>query len=396
MDLTLPLVPSRQGRGECLSLRAGGEAISGIWEKGILGRLLRHFVPRNDGKGREIKKGPGGSIPPGPLSAAGLLSAHRIEEAPVARGMLYLVEQELHGLYRVQWLEHLAEYPDPVELFLGKEQVLFPRAGLVEVDGREYPSLGELPVEDDFHVAGSLELLEYDLVHTAARVDKGRCHDGETPALFDVPGRSEEPLGLVERVRVHAAREHLSAGRHDGVICPCEPRYRVEQYYHVLLVLDEPLCLLYDHLGDLHVSLRGLVECRAYDLALYRPLHVGDLFGALVYEEHEEDYLGVVRGYRICEFLQEDGLTGPGRGDYETPLPLADRREEVHYPHRDVGGLVLLLALELEVYLLLRIERREVVEEYLVPCHLGIFVVDLLDLEEREVPLALFRRPYLP
>src|SRR3972149_6660457 len=150
MDLTLPLVPSRQGRGECLSLRAGGEAISGIWGKGILGRLLRHFVPRNDGKGREIKKGPGGSIPPGPLSAAGLLSAHRIEEAPVARGMLYLVE-------------------------------------------------------DDLHVAGSLELLEYDLVHTAARVDKGRCHDGETPALFDVPGRSEEPLGLVERVRVDAA-----------------------------------------------------------------------------------------------------------------------------------------------------------------------------------------------
>src|SRR3972149_12285058 len=112
----------------------------------------------------------------------GLLLAHRIEEAPVARGMLYLVEQELHGLYRVQGLEHLAEYPDPVELFLGKEQGFFPRAGLVEVDGREYPLLGELPVEDDFHVAGSLELLEYDLVHAAARVDKGRRHDGEAPA----------------------------------------------------------------------------------------------------------------------------------------------------------------------------------------------------------------------
>src|SRR3989304_6026448 len=387
MHPPLPLVPSRQGRGECLSLRAGGEAISGIWEKGILGRLLRHFVPRNDGKGGEIKKAP--------ASLPGLLLAHRIEEAPVARGMLYLVEQELHGLYRVQGLEHLAEYPDPVELFLGKEQVFFPRAGLVEVDGREYPPLGELPVEDDFHVAGSLELLEYDLVHAAARVDKGRRHDGEAPALFDVPGGAEEPLGLVQRVRVHAAREHLSAGRHDGVIRPCEPRYRVEQYYHVLLVLDEPLCLLYDHLGDLHVPLRRLVEWRAYDLALNRPPHVGHLFGALVYEEHEEDYLWMVRGYRICEFLKEDGLAGPRRGDYEAPLPLADGREEVHYPHRDVCRLVLLLALLLEGYLLLRIEGGEVVEEYLVSGYLGVLVVDLLDFQESEVPLALLRGPYL-
>src|SRR3989304_341730 len=125
MDLTLPLVPSRQGRGECLSLRAGGGAIPGLWGKGILGVLLRHFVPRNDGKGREIKKGPGGSIPPGPLSAAGLLSAHRIEEAPVARGMLYLVEQELHGLYRVQWLGAPSGCPDALVLYLWKEQVFF-------------------------------------------------------------------------------------------------------------------------------------------------------------------------------------------------------------------------------------------------------------------------------
>ena len=143
------------------------------------------------------------------------------------------------------------------------------------------------------------------------------------------------------------------------------------------------------------MSLRGLVECRAYDLALYRPLHVGHLFGALVYEEHEEDYLWMVRGYRICEFLKEDGLAGPRRGDYEAPLPLADGREEVHYPHRDVCRLVLLLALELEVYLLLRIERGEVVEEYLVSGYLGVLVVDLLDFQEREVPLALLRGPYL-
>ena len=45
--------------------------------------------------------------------------------------------------------------------------------------------------------------------------------------------------------------------------------------------------------------------------------------------------------------------------------------------------------------LFLRIKGREVVEEYLVPGDFRVFVVDLLDLEESEVPFAFLRGPYL-
>jgi hypothetical protein len=56
-----------------------------------------------------------------------------------------------------------------------------------------------------------------------------------------------------------------------------EPCDRIEQDHDVALVLHEALPLFDHHLGDLHVPLRRLVEGRGDDLALHRPLHVGDL-----------------------------------------------------------------------------------------------------------------------
>src|SRR5262249_27978156 len=55
-----------------------------------------------------------------------------------------------------------------------------------------------------------------------------------------------------------------------------------------------------------------------------------------------------------------------------------------------------LLRLELEPQLLLRIERRQVVEQDLLPRALRLLEVDGLDLEEREVALALLGRTDLP
>src|SRR3972149_3160204 len=214
---------------------------------------------------------PVGSAPLGQPRPCALL-AHGIKEVLVARGVLDLVEEELHALYGVQGLEDFPQYPDPVELFLGQQQILFSRPRFVQVYGGEDPPLREFPVEDYLHVARALELLEYHLVHPGARVYEGGGYDGEAPALLYVPRGAEEPLRLMERVRVNASGKHLAARWHHRVIGPRQTRYRVEEYYHVLLVLDEPLRLLYHHLGDLDVSLRRLVEGWAYDLALYRPL----------------------------------------------------------------------------------------------------------------------------
>ena len=70
-------------------------------------------------------------------------------------------------------------------------------------------------------------------------------------------------FGPLQRVAVHAAREDLARRRHDRVVGARQARDRVEQDDDVLLVLDQPLGLLDDHLGHLHVPLRRLVEGRA-------------------------------------------------------------------------------------------------------------------------------------
>src|SRR5215468_9855316 len=99
------------------------------------------------------------------------------------------------------------------------------------------------------------------MLRAAPKKRFGRCR-----ALLSTPPDSTLPEG------------------HDGVVSPGKARDRVEQDDHILLVLDEALGFFDHHLGDLHVTLRGLVERRGDDLAPHGPLHVGDFFRPLVDE----------------------------------------------------------------------------------------------------------------
>src|SRR6185369_8054910 len=66
--------------------------------------------------------------------------AHRVhggQELLVAAGLLELVEQELHGLDRIELGQGLAEQPDLLQLVLLQQQLLFSGARLLDVDGRE-------------------------------------------------------------------------------------------------------------------------------------------------------------------------------------------------------------------------------------------------------------------
>ena len=83
-------------------------------------------------------------------------------------------------------------------------------AALLEIDRREHALVGELPVEMDFHVAGPFELLEDDVVHARAGVDERRGDDRERTALFDVARSAEEPLRLLQGVRIETARQDLA------------------------------------------------------------------------------------------------------------------------------------------------------------------------------------------
>ena len=140
------------------------------------------------------------------------------------------------------------------------------------------------------HVAGALELLEDDLVHAGAGVDQRGGDDGERAAALDVPRGAEEALGLLQRVGVDAAGEDLARVRHHHVVRAGQTGDGVEQDHDVAPVLDQPLRLLDHHVGHLDVPVGRLVEGGGDDLRLHVLLHVGDLFGPLVDQQHDEEH----------------------------------------------------------------------------------------------------------
>ena len=79
----------------------------------------------------------------------------------------------------------------------------------MSIDGED-ALVRELAVEDDFRVAGALELFEDHFVHAAAGIDQRGRDDGQRAALLDVARRAEEALGPLQRVGIDAAGQHLA------------------------------------------------------------------------------------------------------------------------------------------------------------------------------------------
>jgi hypothetical protein len=166
-------------------------------------------------------------------------------------------------------------------------------------------------------------------------------------------------------------------------------RDRVEQHDDVAAHLDEPLDAVEHELGDLHVVLGGLVEGRGDDLALDRALHVGDLLGSLVDEQHDEVDVGVVGGDRVGELLEDRRLARLRRRDDEPALALADRAQQVHDARRRI------VIGSLEAQTLFGEERRQLLEEGPTTRRFGVDAVDGVDLEQCAVLLVVFGLPYL-
>ncbi len=125
-----------------------------------------------------------------------------------------------------------------------------------------------------------------------------------------------------------------------------------------------------------------LVEGRGNDLAVDRALHVGDFLGPLVDQQDDQEHLGVVRGDRVGQRLEQHRLAGTRRGDDQATLALADRRQQIHDP----AGEVVRVTLELQR--LLGVQRRQVVEEQPLAQPLRVVEGDRQDLDQGEVVLV--------
>ena len=98
----------------------------------------------------------------------------------------------------------------------------------------------------------------------------------------------------------------------------------------------------------------------------------------------------MVRGDRMRNVLQQNGLTGARRRDDQATLAFAKRGDQIN----DAGGQVLaFLGRNVEFHLetLVWIERRQIVEMDLVADLFGILEIDRIDLEQSEIAFAFLR-----
>ncbi|MNQ93013.1 hypothetical protein D3C85_1084570 [compost metagenome] len=153
-------------------------------------------------------------------------------------------------------------------------------------------------------------------------------------------------------------------------------------------MLDQALGLLDHHVGNLDVTGCWLVEGGGDHFTLHHALHLGHFFRTLVDQQDDELTVRVVVSDALGDVLQQHGLTGLGRRHDQATLAFTDGGCQVQHTGGDVFGRAVA---PLHAQTLVGMQRRQVFEQDLVADVFRTVIVDLVDLEQREVTLALFR-----
>ena len=140
------------------------------------------------------------------------------------------------------------------------------------------------------------------------------------------------------------------------------------------------------------MALSGLVEGRGDDFGVDLILHVRDLLGPLVDEQHDQMHVGLVDADRIGDLLKQHGLARLRRGHDQASLTFPDRGDEVE----DTHGERAFVARHFELQPMLRVARPEILEAFPILRVLRVEPVHGLDFEKSQVPFATLRGTNLP
>ena len=113
------------------------------------------------------------------------------------------------------------------------------------------------------------------------------------------------------------------------------------------------------------------VEGRSDDLGIDVTLHVGDLLGAFVDEEHDDVCLGIVLADGRGNLLQDDGLTSLWRSDDHGTLAFSDGGKHID---DTAGGRVVVPFGEVE--LLVGEEGSQMFKRYAIAHVFGCSTID--------------------
>ena len=270
----------------------------------------------------------------------------------------------------------------------GLQQQFFPTgAAAVELDGWEHPFFIQAAIEVDLAVTRAFEFLKNHFVHAAARIDQGRANDGQGAALFNFARGTEKSFGALQCIGVHTAREHLAGAWHHVVISAGQAGDGVQQDDHIFFQFHQTFGTFNHNFCHMHVARCGLVKGGGDHLATHTALHFGHFFGALVHQQNHHVAVGVVGGDGMGNVLHHHGFTALGRCDEQGALAFANRGNDVNDA---TGDVFFAFDVTLQTHLLFGKQGCQVLEHDFVFVVFGQIAIDLVQLGQSKVTLAVF------
>lgn len=194
--------------------------------------------------------------------------------------------------------------------------------------------LGGFAVEDHFHVTRAFEFLEDEIVHAGTCFDQGAGDDGEAACFFGVAGGGEDLAGLFEGSDVETACHGAACASLGGVVGTGQAGEGVHEEDYVPACFHLAFGVFDSEFGNGDVVFWLFVIGAGKDVSRDDAAHIGDFFGALVHEEHNDVAIRMVGVDTEGDVPQEDGFACAGRGHDEAALAFADGAEDVE----DAGG----------------------------------------------------------
>ncbi len=154
-------------------------------------------------------------------------------------------------------------------------------------------------------------------------------------------------------------------------------------------MLDQALGLFDDHVRNLHMTTGRLIKGRRHNFTAYGAFHLGHFFRPLVDEQNHQVHVRRIGDNSRCDILQQHGFTGLRRRHDQATLAFANWRYHVDNARRKVLGAAVAL---LKLQALFREQRCQVLKQDLGARVFRCIMIDLADLQQREIAFAVFWR----
>src|SRR5436305_1972367 len=138
----------------------------------------------------------------------------------------------------------------------GKKFLLFARAALGNINGRKKTSIGELAIEDQFHITSTFEFLESEFIHTRSSMHESCCENRQRAAFFDFASRSEQFSWNFHCACIHATGHCSTATAMDAVVSASHASDGIEQHENIFARFNHASATLDHKAGEADMGLK--------------------------------------------------------------------------------------------------------------------------------------------